>query len=359
MIVRDAMSKDPITVSPNDSISKIARIFNSHQIWSVFVVQSEKLVGIVTKNDLNNRTSIYSSSESVSEIMSKRVHTIHPDADIEEAKSKIYRLKINGLAVVSRGKLCGIITRHDIRIHSEENSDGSILPIKSYSVIPNKTPVVPQKQSDERGTLIGSIFAVILLIIFASFISNMLLSFILLGIHPNMQLVFGNPKPLYFYDIAATCNSYNIDPGIQHFSTLTGVKFVRLPYPLALFSGGISYDCGQVSYQNSMQGAVGESESGMVGASFIIITWNKISLIGTNEETIFHETLHSMSFAHSQNPSSIMYPTRRGYSQIDPDIIDFIRTVYIYDPFAYLNIITLNEIIVVFILLYLSSKIRR
>jgi signal-transduction protein with cAMP-binding, CBS, and nucleotidyltransferase domain len=111
------MSINPITVSPNDKIYHVVQIFEKNRIGSVFVVQSEKLVGIVTRKLIENRDPRY--SENVSDIMSTTVYTIHPDADVKEAESKIFRQRINGLAVVEANHLCGIITRYDLQTRAK------------------------------------------------------------------------------------------------------------------------------------------------------------------------------------------------------------------------------------------------
>jgi hypothetical protein len=164
-----------------------------------------------------------------------------------------------------------------------------------------------------------------------------------------MQYIIGNPKPVYFYDIDSSCNSKenNIVSSLEYFSSNTGIKFVRLPPPFALLLGNIEYSCGGFIHT---PGAIGESEGGMVGVSYIIVAWNKVTLLDTSSEVVSHETLHSMGFEHSQDPTNIMYPIMRGYPQIDPDTIDFLKAFYVNNPFAYLNIITLNMIYGIFFL---------
>jgi hypothetical protein len=91
---------------------------------------------------------------------------------------------------------------------------------------------------------------------------------------------------------------------------------------------------------------VGVAESGSVvgiaGWIPIVLNWNRISLLSADEEVILHETLHTMGFGHNGNSNSMMNPYTRGYAQIDSDIVEFIKQNYVRNPFAYLNILTLN-----------------
>ena len=297
--------------------------------------------------------------------MSTNVYTIHPDADVKEAERKIFRQRINGLAVVESNHLCGIITRYDLQTRARnflETDDEKLKAIfntsdrvktqysdRTYARKPSdqqkpihKNVTAQHTNQSNVESFIGTFFAaVIIFIIGGSFLSNLIFPVILIGVHPNMQYIIGNPKPMYFYDIDSSCNRQenNIVSALDYFSRNTGIKFVRLPPPFALLLGNIEYSCGGGFHT---PGAIGESEGGMVGVSYIIVAWNRVTLLDTSGEVVSHETLHSMGFAHSQDPTSIMYPMMRGYPQIDPDIIDFLKTFYVNDPFAYLNILTLN-----------------
>ena len=358
MWVSDIMTTNPITVSPNDKIFKVVKIFETNKIRSVLVVHSGQLVGIVTKNDLKNRS--HDNSDDVSTIMSKNVQTIHPNADVKEAEYRINQLGINGLAVIYESKVVGIITRYDIQSHVKKIVEKDE---KKYHhkrepqtrQIPKTIQKTIQKtkrirQSVHKSGFIGDLVgAAIVCIIFGAFIANIAFPFILMGVHPNMQGTLGNPKPLYLYSLSPSCTFNNdIESALEHLSSTTGIEFVQLPSPLGLVLGGVQYTC-----EGSMSnyGASGEAESGMVGVSYIIFVWNNIRLQDTHEEVVIHETLHTMGFAHSNDQNSIMYPIGRGHSQIDPEIVDFLKTWYVNNPFAYLNILTLNMMVLGILLL--------
>ena len=50
--VRDLMSRNPISVSPDDTLQDVAKVLVSHGIHRVVVTRGEKLEGIITSLDL-------------------------------------------------------------------------------------------------------------------------------------------------------------------------------------------------------------------------------------------------------------------------------------------------------------------
>jgi hypothetical protein len=213
-------------------------------------------------------------------------------------------------------------------------------PPKKQTSVTSRPKTKPKRNFD----IVGYLVVVLIIAVFIAFFSNLFFPFILSFNHQDMNKVIGNPKSLYFYDICSSCNNKqekDIVSALGYLSSTTDVKFVRLPGPVALVLGGIEYSCGG-GLTNI--GASGESSSASGGFYIFYAVMNQIKLVSTDKEVILHETLHSMGFDHSKDSKSIMYPIQRGNNQIDPDIIDFIKTYYVYNPFGYLNIISLNII---------------
>ncbi len=126
MIVENWMTRDVITVSPEDTLDFISEIFEKAQIRRVPVVFNHKVVGIVTDRDVRsaipsrfylprsgNGSDKYLKIRA-SQIMSKHVLTVCPTDTIERAALLMHDYKIGGLPVITDDRLIGIITEQNV-----------------------------------------------------------------------------------------------------------------------------------------------------------------------------------------------------------------------------------------------------
>jgi CBS domain-containing protein len=115
ILVRDIMSKDLVTVQPDDSIYDCAKLMKEHGISSVIVNNPKgKLVGIVTKTDLvSTFLMISTASLPISKIMTKKVITVSPNDSIFEVESILLNNKIRRVVVSKNKTPVGIITYRD------------------------------------------------------------------------------------------------------------------------------------------------------------------------------------------------------------------------------------------------------
>ena len=110
------MHKDVVTVRPNLSLREASKIMSKFGIGSLVVVEDENLVGIITSTDIIKAVAEGKDVDQtlVNEVMSKDVITVDPDESLEEAVEKMMEKNIKRLPVVEGGKLVGIITASDI-----------------------------------------------------------------------------------------------------------------------------------------------------------------------------------------------------------------------------------------------------
>ncbi len=126
MFVKDVMTTEVITVSPEASFSEAMDIIRKKGIRRLPVVKNEKVVGIITEKDLLSAspsqattldvwelTSLLSKLK-VKQIMRKDVAHVHPNTPIEDAARIMSDKKIGSLVVLEQEKLVGIITESDI-----------------------------------------------------------------------------------------------------------------------------------------------------------------------------------------------------------------------------------------------------
>ncbi len=126
MFVRDYMTRNPITVTPETTFPQAIKAIRNNKIRHLPVVDGQKLVGLIVENDLlSNQPSkattlsvfeIYALLDSllVNQMMSKPVVTVEGDCPIEEAARIMVDNKFSCLPVMAGNDLVGIITETDI-----------------------------------------------------------------------------------------------------------------------------------------------------------------------------------------------------------------------------------------------------
>jgi acetoin utilization protein AcuB len=126
-LVKDWMSRDVVTVTPDSTLPEAHRLMANYQIRRLPVMENGGLVGIVTLGDIRGAQASGATTLSIwelhyllaklkiEEIMTSDPVTISQGASIGEAARVMLDYKISGLPVLDNdGKLVGIITESDI-----------------------------------------------------------------------------------------------------------------------------------------------------------------------------------------------------------------------------------------------------
>lgn len=143
MQVKDLMSREVITVSPDTSVEESARIMLEHKISGLPVLDSRgRLAGIVTEGDLIRRAArfkepgilpvlgglVYLDDPAlfigelrramalhVGRLMTRDVYSVQAGDEVDKAATLMLRRQVKRLPVVDgEGKLAGIISRRDL-----------------------------------------------------------------------------------------------------------------------------------------------------------------------------------------------------------------------------------------------------
>jgi acetoin utilization protein AcuB len=126
MLVKDRMTPDPVTISPDTSFPEAFRIMREKRIRHLPVLENKKLIGVVARTDLLHASPSPATSLSVFEIsylmanlhirevMSTPPITVPEDLPLEEAASIMVKKKIGCLPVMRDGEMVGLITETDI-----------------------------------------------------------------------------------------------------------------------------------------------------------------------------------------------------------------------------------------------------
>jgi acetoin utilization protein AcuB len=113
MLVGRRMSRQPIVVTPNETLAAARAKMEAGDFRELPVVEDEKLVGIITDRDLQRHAG-YLERTLVDAAMTRNPLTVSSSAMLEEAAQILLRHKIGGLPVVDNDKLAGIITISDL-----------------------------------------------------------------------------------------------------------------------------------------------------------------------------------------------------------------------------------------------------
>lgn len=134
-LVRDVMSKQPITIDPEAPLATAIAVMREKEIRHLPVVDHVgQLAGIITDRDLRSaalapalaeflpvglRRAVEGAAEVLQELrvkdaMTWGVVTTRPDASVAEAGAVMFERRVGSLPVRENGKLVGIVTERDI-----------------------------------------------------------------------------------------------------------------------------------------------------------------------------------------------------------------------------------------------------
>jgi CBS domain-containing protein len=117
--VKDFMTKGVLTVDEEKTIFEAAELMSQKEVGDVVVLKGEIPRGIVTERDFVRRVVAKKTplDAKISDVMSKPLITISPEASLKEAARKMVNRGIRRLPVVEKHKLVGIIVVSDFARH--------------------------------------------------------------------------------------------------------------------------------------------------------------------------------------------------------------------------------------------------
>jgi len=117
--VKDVLNSRFVTLEKSAPISKVLElIFHSHQ-EDFPVMEIDRMIGFITRNDIITATHQFGPGKSVGDIMRADLPVITPEDKLLKVQGIMEEKGIRALPVISGGRLCGIVTMEDIfRIYS-------------------------------------------------------------------------------------------------------------------------------------------------------------------------------------------------------------------------------------------------
>jgi acetoin utilization protein AcuB len=113
MLVSNRMTKDPVTVTPDDLLIQGRLKMQKGSFRRLPVVSDGQLVGIITDRDMREHAGYLDRTE-VKAAMSKKPLSVTTATTLEAAAQLLLKHKIGGLPVVESSRLVGIITTSDV-----------------------------------------------------------------------------------------------------------------------------------------------------------------------------------------------------------------------------------------------------
>ena len=108
------MSKNIISVSPEDNVSKLISLIEKYCFREILVVEKSKLKGIVYSKEISKKGITNPTKEKVNALMRFPPHTLTPEQEINDAAKMIFKTGLRALPVTENNKLIGIVSLHDI-----------------------------------------------------------------------------------------------------------------------------------------------------------------------------------------------------------------------------------------------------
>jgi len=123
--VRDVMTRDVLTLSPDVTVEGAIMLIIGNQISGMPVVDEQKrVIGIISEFQLLE--TLYSPTirnAQVGDVMTRDVLTVAPDTMLSEAASLMVLHRIRRLPVIDEGKVVGVVARRDLLRYAIESGD--------------------------------------------------------------------------------------------------------------------------------------------------------------------------------------------------------------------------------------------
>ncbi|WP_243289997.1 CBS domain-containing protein [Bacillus sp. FJAT-47783] len=121
--VRDVMTTHVDCCTTLDNVYEAALKMKELNVGAIPIIENDQLVGMVTDRDLVVRgiAEKHPGSSKITDIMTKDITTVSPSDSVEKALQVMSEQQIRRLPVLESGKLVGIVSLGDFSI--EEQSD--------------------------------------------------------------------------------------------------------------------------------------------------------------------------------------------------------------------------------------------
>ena len=113
MEIKKIKLHEVLTCNPDESVKEIAKKLRENKERRIFVVEEDKLVGIITTTDLVYKA-LGEGELKAKDVMTKNVRSIETSEDLNKALEIMNEIKSFTCPVTENKKILGIISYHDL-----------------------------------------------------------------------------------------------------------------------------------------------------------------------------------------------------------------------------------------------------
>lgn len=118
--VNEIMTRNVVTVSPEDNVFEVAVKMKEHDTGFIPVCEqgSDRLLGVITDRDLVIRgiAEKHPGSTAVEKVMTRGLRTATPDTSVDEAAELMAEQQIRRLPVTEGDRLLGVVSIGDLAV---------------------------------------------------------------------------------------------------------------------------------------------------------------------------------------------------------------------------------------------------
>jgi CBS domain-containing protein len=123
--VREIMTTDPIVLQSSTSVKEAAQTMRDADVGDVIVEDGGSLVGVVTDRDIAIRCVAEGTSPdsaTIWSIVSDELHTLSPDASLDDAVEVMREAAVRRVPVVEDGVAIGVVSLGDLAVAKDPDS---------------------------------------------------------------------------------------------------------------------------------------------------------------------------------------------------------------------------------------------
>jgi CBS domain-containing protein len=128
--IRDVMTSNPTTCEPQASVVDAAKVMAQEDVGSIPIVESNRLVGVVTDRDIVIRVVAEGrdpQSVTIGDVASRDLVTVSPDDDLDRALQLMAENQVRRLPIVEGDKLVGIVAQRDVALQGADRETGQVV----------------------------------------------------------------------------------------------------------------------------------------------------------------------------------------------------------------------------------------